>query len=77
MKKYEVLTRGFENHYWENVREDLTTCKWGDGNVEDYLFNSIEEAQKIKNLYIAQEEEKRLLDGIHFEVSVDCIEGGE
>ena len=77
MKKYEVLTKGFEMHDWENVCEDLTTCNWGDGNVEDYVFETLEEAQEIKNKYIAQEEEKGLIEGIHFSVSIDYLEEEE
>lgn len=74
MKKYQVLFKGFEMRDWENVCEDLTTCNWGDGNDEDYLFDSIEEAQEIKNRYIYQEEEKGLIEGLHFSVSVDSLE---
>ena len=74
MKKYQVLTKGFEMKDWENVLEDLTTCKWGDGNDEEYLFNSLYEALLIKNRYIVQEEEKGLLEDIHFSVSVDYFE---
>lgn len=74
MKKYQVLVKGFEMKDWENVLEDLTTCKWGDGNDENYLFDSLEEAQEIKNKYIEQEEEKGLIEWIHFLVSVDFIE---
>lgn len=74
MKKYQVLTKGFEMRDWENVCEDLTTCKGGDGNDEDYVFDSLEEAQKIKNNYIYQEEEKGLIEGLHFSVSIDYFE---
>ena len=74
MKKYQVLTKGFEMREWENVCEDLTTCKWGDGNDEDYIFDSLEEAQKIKNRYVDQEDEKGLIEGVHFAVAVDSFE---